>query len=212
MVVTGVLVLAVVLVVVVATLRPDRSADDRPDRSPTDRASTSAVDEPMRRVLIVGDSLIVGAAVAGLEDLTDVALIVKAFGGVTMGQGARVLADTDLSDYDEIVVALGSNNTTDTRAEMVEELSAVMDAVGDALPVVWVNLDSGGSLDVTTMNQVISSAVSDHPNLRIADWNAFISSVDEDASRFKRDGIHYTEDGYRVRARWLADVLDEFAS
>lgn len=196
--------MVVVLIAVVAALRPKRSAPEP--------AQGSVVDEPAPRVLIVGDSLTVGSAAAGLEDLTDVVLTVKAFGGVTMGQGAIVLADTDLSEYDEIVVALGSNNTTDTQAEMVEELSAVMDAVGDGRPVVWVNLDSGGSLDVTTMNQVIASALNDHPNLRIADWNAFVSSVDDDGSRFKRDGIHYTEDGYRVRARWLADVLHEFES
>ena len=168
---------------------------------------------PAPRVLIIGDSLTVGAAAAGLEDLVQGTLTVKAFGGITTTHGALVLSNTDMSDYDEIVVALGTNdiaeasNTTDMADEMIPRVAAVMAAVGDSLPVVWVNLDSGGSLDVIGVNEVIASAADEHPNLRVADWDSFVSSLTDNDALRKSDGIHYTEAGYRIRARWMADVL-----
>ena len=166
-------------------------------------------DDPAPTAFVVGDSLTVGAEIGGLG--RDGSLTVDAKEGRTTEQGVPIIEATDLAGYDRVIVALGTNDYTDTAAGFAPKIDQVMEAIGPDVPVTWVNADSGTpklSPTADGVNAALAAAGDRYPNLTIADWDAYINArADVDDLR-SGDQVHDTAAGYRVRAAWMAALAN----
>ena len=106
-----------------------------------------------------------------------------------------------LGTTDTANVAVGSGITRRQRIDMMMSLA------GDN-PVLWVNVrtldtkDPWSDAQMQAWNRELELALPHYPNLKIYDW----ASVAQTAW-FSSDRIHYTPEGYRQRARLIADAL-----
>jgi lysophospholipase L1-like esterase len=104
-----------------------------------------------------------------------------------------------------VMVALGTNDahagfTPNAEAALIDEL---MSAVGPHRLVIWTTTQFLPSFRSDQFNTVLRSRAAHHPNLLIADWDA-----QDHTSLLTRDGIHYTSEGYRVRAAFTLKTLE----
>ncbi len=164
-------------------------------------------DDPAPTAFVVGDSLTVGAEIGGLGD--DAGLEVDALTGRTTTEGVAVAEATDLEPYEEVIVALGTNDYLDSEAEFAPKIDQMMAILGDDVPVTWVNVDTGTpklSPAADGVNAALAAAAERHPNLTVADWDAYINGrADADDLR-AGDEVHDSTEGYRVRAEWMREL------
>ncbi len=112
--------------------------------------------------------------------------------------GCWVLA---LGTTDTANVAVGSPVSRATR------IARMMSVIGNE-PVLWVNVRTivtSGAWSEPNMllwNQALAQALPSYPNLKIYDWASVVQT-----SWFSSDRVHYTSEGYRNRARMIADGL-----
>jgi lysophospholipase L1-like esterase len=104
-----------------------------------------------------------------------------------------------------VMVALGTNDahagfTPNAEAALIDEL---MTAVGPHRLVIWTTTQFLPSFRSDQFNQVLRSKTAHYPNLLVADWAA-----QDHTKLLTPDGIHYTNDGYRVRAAFTLQALD----
>jgi peptidoglycan/LPS O-acetylase OafA/YrhL len=138
--------------------------------------------------------------------------IVETLPGGTNAQAvARGLID---DGYDGCwVLALGTNDAADvfvgSSVELSTRIDRMMSVIGDQ-PVMWVNVKSlvgsgpYAQSNLDQWNSALEDACSKYPNMRIFDW----ASTAKD-SWYIPDGIHYTSQGYKARARLIADALSK---
>jgi hypothetical protein len=106
-----------------------------------------------------------------------------------------------LGTTDTANVAAGSSVSRRTRIDQMMTLAA-------GHPVMWVNLrtiesnDPWSDAQMQAWNRELESATQRYPNLKIYDWAAAVQ-----LQWFSTDRIHYTPEGYRQRARLIADAL-----
>jgi hypothetical protein len=109
------------------------------------------------------------------------------------------------------VFALGTTDTANvgagsdvSRRSRIDKMMQLVN--GD--PVMWVTVRSleccgaWSNANMQAWNAELVAATSRYPNLRLYDWSAIA-----DPAWFSGDRIHYTADGYRLRARLIADAL-----
>jgi len=164
-------------------------------------------DDPGPKALVVGDSLTVGAEIGGLG--RDDAITVEAEEGRTTEQGVAVAERSDVAGYEQVIVALGTNDYLDDEAEFAPKIDAMMAALGPEVPVTWVNVDTGTAKLAPAadgVNAALAAAAGRHGNLTIADWDAYVNSRDDADDLRAGDGVHDSSEGYRVRAEWMADL------
>lgn len=184
--------LAVVLAVLVAVL-VDQRRDDA-DGEPT-------------AVFVIGDSIEV---MAGGEDLGPDGWVVDARSGRTTPEGIRVAEARDLSDVAVVMVALGTNDygaDADTYGRLIDRMIA---AIGPGPEVIWVNVDVNTAILAGAaggVNAAIAAAPERHPNLRVADWSAYIREVPDEPDLRAGDGIHYGARGSELRRDWMVDLV-----
>jgi lysophospholipase L1-like esterase len=164
-------------------------------------------------VYVIGDSLTKGAAFPGdLEQLlanagyharvdSEISRFIKA--------GVQIL---DLQAHRRrntlepvVMVALGTNDahagfTTNALASLIDQL---MTAVGPHRLVVWTTTQFLPSFRSDQFNRVLRWKAAHYPNLLIADWDAT-----DHTQYLAPDGIHYSNDGYRVRAAFVLRALE----
>jgi len=109
------------------------------------------------------------------------------------------------------VIALGTNDTANVYVGSMVGLEArierMMRVIGDQ-PVMWITVKSlleAGAYSEANMrdwNRTVVEACAKYPNMRVFDW----ASLAED-DWFISDGLHYTSEGYRHRARLTAEAL-----
>lgn len=161
------------------------------------------------RVLVVGDSLTVGASRGGLSYWASAKYrtVVYALEGYTIEDGIRILRSINLADYDTVIFALGAN---DFRKDDAVLASKIDRAVGSAkgARMVWVNVDSGAQVlgGSVRFNTILSKMAKGYPNVTVADWDSFIRSRPDAQLLRHKDGVHYTPDGYRVMANWMLSL------
>jgi len=129
------------------------------------------------------------------------------------GTNAQEVARRLISDgYDGCwVLALGTNDAADvyvgSSVALSTRIDRMMSVIGDQ-PVLWVNVKSlvasGPYADANLQqwNSALRIACARFPNMRIFDWASAVKD-----SWFIPDGIHYTSQGYRARARLIAHAL-----
>ena len=159
------------------------------------------IDAQYRRVGVTDPRMQISGARSIVETLPgqinarDVAAGIKATGY----EGCWVLA---LGTTDTANIAAGSGPGRRSRIDMM------MAVIGDD-PVMWVNVrtavapgDPWSNANMQLWNTALATAAPSYPNLRIYDWNALMNPA-----WFGGDRIHYSVDGYRQRARLIADAL-----
>lgn len=160
---------------------------------------------PARRVFVVGDSLTVGAQGQGLGEPTDdgdTAWAIDAEVGRTTHEATAVAGGRDLSGYELVIVALGTNDYLDSASLYRARIDRMMEALDGHPKVRWINVDAHTTKlrpAATGVNAALAAAPSRHPSLRIADWHAHLGARSDAASLRASDGVHYTASGYRVR-------------
>lgn len=203
---------------------PSRAVDTRPPTPTTPTTSCTSV-------VHIGDSTSVGLISPSI--IADPALRMEAQYrrvGVLEPRmeisGARSIVETlknQINAYDVAaatkaagyhgcwVFALGTTDTANIAAGSgpgrLARIQKMMDLVaGD--PVMWVTAKSyvaGGPWSAANMqlwNVALAQAAPSYPNLRIYDWSAVA-----DRAWFSSDLVHYTVEGYTIRARLIADAL-----
>lgn len=163
---------------------------------------TAATASPTK-VLVVGDSLTVGADGSGELPAT---WTVDAEVGRTTAQGIEVLEATDIATFDAVIVALGANDYSSSEATFSSQIATVMTLVGDSKPVWWVNVDIGSAALAAASegpNKALGAAVTTYPNLKLGDWNAAAASTITEGMR-AGDKTHYTAAGYVIYGKFLA--------
>ncbi len=170
---------------------------------------TGARCSPPVRVLVIGDSLTVRAAKAGLADRDRISWTVQAAEGLATGPAVNLAREHDLDDYDLVIVALGSNDHASTAAAYGAHIDRMMAVLGSSERVVWVNVDRGQRVLARALgvNQAIVDAPRRHPNLEVGGWYAHTKTVAGFSRMRDADGIHYTAAGSLVRSRWMADLV-----
>jgi lysophospholipase L1-like esterase len=166
-------------------------------------------DQPVSRILVVGDSLTVGAENAGLGSRGPVAWTINAVVGRTTYQASVELAKLQPTSYGEVVVVVGTNDADLSATGYRTEIERVMKVIGPKEPVIWVNVDSHSPQMAQAARGVdvaLDQAAAAHANLRIADWDAYVLTVPGFSAMRGSDGTHYTPQGYAVRATWLERV------
>lgn len=167
-------------------------------------------EEPGPTAFVLGDSLTVGAQIGGLGD--DGSPVVDAEEGRTTEEGITVIEGADLAGFDQVIVALGTNDYADTATEYAPKIDQVMEAVGTELPVTWVNVDTGTpklSPAADGVNAALAAAADRYPNLTIADWDAYLNGRDDADDLRAGDEVHDSTEGYRVRAEWMGQLAGE---
>ena len=166
-----------------------------------------AKDDPAPTTLVLGDSLTVGAEMGGLGD--DGTIEVDAFGGRTTLQGVEQARDVDARSYEQVIVALGTNDYLDSEADFRARIDKMMKVLGTDVPVTWINVDTGTpklAPAASGVNAALTAAADDYDNLTIADWAGYMATVDSPDELRADDEVHYSPEGYRRRARWMADL------
>lgn len=163
------------------------------------------------RVLLIGDSLSVGARDVGGLGLGDpAAWTVDALTNRGTNAGVAVARTYDPRSFDVIVVALGTNDYGDTKATYGVRINNMLAVLGRTKPVIWVNVDAGTPhlfAAALGVNPAIAAAPARHRNVVVADWSTYVARRSDLPSLRSGDGIHYNTAGYQVRARWLETLV-----
>ena len=109
------------------------------------------------------------------------------------------------------VLALGLNEADDVYDQspwgFTKRIDLMMHIIGKD-PVMWVNVrtllgEGGYSNDLMIQwNSAVVAACNKYPNMRAYDWPA-----DVQTNWYQSDQIHFTSEGYRKRAQYIADTL-----
>lgn len=161
------------------------------------------------RVLVIGDSLTVGAETAGLGDQHGSTWTIDAETGRGTNAGVTAARGHDLTRYDLVIVALGTNDYLDDKTTYATRIDAMMAVLGDRHRVIWVDVDAHAARlgpAAYGVNPAIAAATRRHPNLTAADWDGFLAGRDSSGLR-AGDGVHYTAAGYRLRADWTEAMV-----
>jgi lysophospholipase L1-like esterase len=111
---------------------------------------------------------------------------------------------------EHVIVALGTNDISWEQPATTEgRVNTMLDRLGPNRQVLWVDLDIAYSQfsmqRADWFNGMIRAVAKQRPNVTVVPWEKIARQ--EKAARF--DGIHYGQDGYRLRARVLTDALNE---
>lgn len=153
-------------------------------------------------VVIVGDSLTVGASSALQSLLADVNLWLDARVGRSMPEGAKAAAASNGPGADIAVVALGSNDSCDV-AECRRRVAAVLATINPGAPVVWM-LPAQFRPNMENVRTAVSQVLTRRPRSVILDWQPF---QDAHPEIVLADRIHLTPAGYRLRAEVTANQV-----
>jgi len=165
--------------------------------------ANGAVDD--RRVFVEGDSLTVGMSV-DLPTMLDAAgwtVTIDAQIGRATAAGVSVLAQRADEIGGTLVVGLGTNDLPDPAA-FSDRIDEVM-SVAAGRRVIWVTVGRQGW---DGLDEVLIAAQSRWTNLHVIDWRPVIAQF---PTMQAGDGIHLTEEGYRLRAAFVAAAIEAAA-
>jgi len=114
--------------------------------------------------------------------------------------GWRGFVGPELHDLDAVVVELGTNESTP--AGFPDRIQRMLSIVHPAGLVVWVTVHREDISFAPELNSDIDAAVSALPNGAMADWASVVTPED-----LASDGVHPNDQGKRLMASLLADLL-----
>jgi lysophospholipase L1-like esterase len=182
----------------------DRVApSDAPGSRTTGDGPTTTTTAPVRlpdRVLVVGDSLTVGAEDGFVFRLGAGGYDVEVDGEVGRATiaGARALEDLEPTADDLVVVALGTNDPA-SPTQFAAAIERVLEAAGDAT-VLWIDIDRPG---YERMNAALEQAGA-FGRFTIVRWTTTIGAHEELRSG---DHVHLSQAGYDLRSQVVAEAV-----
>ncbi len=125
-------------------------------------------------------------------------------------EAAQAIADAGFDGC--WIFAMGTNDTANvavgSSVGMRDRIDSLMN-VADGNPVLWVNvrtLNPGNPAyseeNMQAWDNELLNACEDYPNMRIYDWASRVQD-----QWFIEDGIHFTTEGYEVRAQAIANAV-----
>ena len=125
-------------------------------------------------------------------------------------EAAQAIADAGFAGC--WIFAMGTNDTANvavgSTVGMRERIDNLM-GVADGNPVLWINvrtLNPGNPAyseeNMQAWDDELLEACDDYPNMRIYDWASRVKD-----EWFIEDGIHFTSEGYKVRAQAIANAV-----
>lgn len=164
---------------------------------------TSPAFPPQRatRVLVLGDSVVKGAATTIAPALPGREVIVDAEVNRSTGQGAEVL-DRLGTDWDVVVVLLGHNDGGSPGAYQ-PAVQRILEQLHDVWRVSWLTIHEVRPY-YPDVNRFVAAQLPAHPNLRTGDWNAVAAAHPE---ALAADGLHLNGTGARLMADLVAEQV-----
>lgn len=150
------------------------------------------------KVLLVGDSVMLGAAPQFGAALPGREVVVDAKVNRSTGQGAQVVAERG-SDWDVVVVMLGHNDGGSPGAYQ-PPASRINDQLAGVPRVVWLSIHEVRPY-YRDVNAFLRSQAASHPNVHVADWNALVSA---NPGSTAGDGLHLNGRGAGLMAGLVA--------
>ena len=167
-----------------------------------------------RRVLVLGDSLTRESqeAMTGFLEADGWTPTFRCWGSKRLDWGlAQIKRAKELKQLPEyVIVALGTNDISwEQPATTESRVNTLIDRLGPNRQVLWVDLDIAYSQfsmqRADWFNDMIRKVAKERPNVTVVPWEKVARQ--EKVGRF--DGIHYGPQGYRFRARTLANALND---
>lgn len=162
-------------------------------------SAAAAPPAPKPRLLVVGDSIILGTGNNIAADLPDWDVTFDAAVSRSTEAGLTAVQQHG-TDYQAVVIALGANDGG-TPAVFAPRVAAILDTLRPVPHVVWLTIHEARPYYAQT-NAIIREAVSTHPNAEVGDWNAAVKPGD-----VGEDGLHLTPQGSTDMATWVAGVV-----
>lgn len=153
------------------------------------------------RVLVLGDSVMKGAAPVYATKLPGREVIVDAEVNRSTGQGAEVVAKVG-ADWDVVVILLGHNDGGSPGAYQ-PAARRILDQLRGVRRVVWLTIHEVRPY-YPGVNQYIASLQQTYPNLRTADWNAVAAA---NPGALAGDGLHLNGTGAQLMADLVAQQV-----
>jgi lysophospholipase L1-like esterase len=191
---------------VVVASDPYRPGQSLPDGPTVDdkvvQVEQTAPSKKAAKVVVVGDSLTVGAS-PGLQSLlVDVNLRIDAKVGRSMPDGTRAATSSKASTADVVVIALGSNDSCEV-SECKRRVSSILAVVNPTAPVVWM-LPAQFRPNMDNVREAVNEVVGKRARSVILDWQPY---QDDHPEIVLSDRIHLTSAGYRLRAEVTANQI-----
>ena len=195
-----------------ATTRPPKDKP-LPPGFPWPGKSSVFVDQPARRrgaptVVVLGDSLTVGASPGLQAFLADVNLRLDARVGRPTIEGVQAAASTKASRADIVVVALGTNDSC-SPAECRQRVNSVLAALGPTAQVIWMPPVMFRPNIQAMRTAIAAAAQTTAGRMTVLEWQPYL---DDHPKIISTDGIHLTSEGYRLRAQVTADEIHRLAA
>lgn len=158
-------------------------------------------------VYLVGDSLTCGMrpyipyAFPGRDVVTD------CFPGIVLSQADTMIRDREaLPPLSPTAVVAAGGNDSEPLDQFLWYVEGTIDLFPPTERVFWVNFYCllPGSNDAAKNAIVAWDATTFHHNVTVVDWASVIAPHPED---FVPDGMHYTPDGYWLRAQTIAAAV-----
>lgn len=160
-----------------------------------------------RGVLLIGDSITV---MAGGSEFERAGWTFNAYPGRTTPQGTELAQNLNASTREVVIVALGTNDYRDTADAYSVKIDKMMDVIGPGPRVIWVNVDATTNQLASAgpgVNTALAAATDRYPNLRVADWNTYVQTVEGTPGLRSGDGIHYDLKGSELRRAWTLALV-----
>jgi hypothetical protein len=180
---------------------PDTARPEAEGEAPSGSADGTSTG----RLLVVGDSLAVGAEAPLSGLLPGWRIQTSAFRGRHTDDGvAEIVGRSSLPDV--IVVSLGTNDDPSATSTFQGQVEAVLDAAGPGGCVVWANIvrPPYAGVSYAGYNRVLERLSFSRPNLIVVDWAGITRSQ---PGLMASDGVHATPQGYEVRAQAIASAI-----
>lgn len=164
-----------------------------------------------KRVLVVGDSLTVGAVKAG-EGSDEPHWTTDAVSGRGTDAGVVAARWDDPHHYDLIIIELGTNDYRDTEEVYAARIDQMMAVIGKKRPVIWVDVDAYNpaiKAAAKGVNPAIRAAHDRYPNIRVGAWQQYAHHYAGFSKMRSSDGVHYTPAGFAVLAAFTERLANE---
>jgi lysophospholipase L1-like esterase len=167
-------------------------------------AGPGEVDAQQRRVVVVGDSVILGAqgpmtaafAARGWEVTFDAAVSRSTSAGLDAVESHRPLLT------DSLVVSLGANDAGNTAA-FRERVRAILDATASMPRVYWVTIREVRDY-YGPANQAVRDVAAGRPNVTVLDWHAATAGATDLTAG---DGLHLNGAGAARMTQLVTDAV-----
>lgn len=192
-----------------ATSEPTAAAPPARDGAPlvTESEGTGTTrSRGPRSVLVVGDSLAVGAAPHLKQALPGWEIETSARTGKHADEGVAEITGRGGPLPPVVVASLGTNDDPGAVDSFAGYVQSVLDAAGPTGCVVWPNIvrPPYNGVSYSGYNRALARLYAASPNLVVVDWAGIVAA---DPSLLASDGVHATPSGYAARGRAIAQAV-----